>query len=1170
MELEELYINTNKVDLYLNGQPVEFDNPPDILFNYSVTDYNSPTSVKNSYTKQISIPGTDNNNNIFNHIYNLERIQGYTAMYSGSEFNPIRTTDFVLYVNGEVYESGYFKLNEVTVTKSVIKYNITLFGGLGSFFWCLSHNVGVDGDSDNPEEKKMSDLIFQYEKDNGEDLGFTINKETLYEAWSDAGTSHWNKWGTINFAPCYNGVPESMESDKILVPKDEFNDGQFVFGEHPYDLVTAPRELTEWDTHDLRSYLQRPVVRVRSVIEACCDPENNGGYTVDLDPHFFNSENPYYEDTYCTLKTIPEMEIKDGEETPITISDVTIGSRDAETKVYPFSIKDSGDYTMYSNLRLSMNVILGGNLARTCSYPTLYTTTDFSNKGYSIVKTDTKNFNYRSSVCVQLLGYDAMGRVIGESKVWELHSRIDDDYTFTNNVVYGSFKKMLDGRYIFVDENGNNATLSFELNQDNDYYSFGIKVTRPFTVKGKWRYKGGVTFNWPRWKYCMEEDNASFLYSVQSTTVNGTYNWGQAASMNALDFRNPKNGSSFYDAMQYSLESARYCIPAVYAISGVRKESTTFLSNSYVSKEKLLDMDCTPADFFISYCKLFGLYIWKESDTKTIHVMDRNTFYTQEIINLDKYIDRDKQMTITPQLAESRWYDFKLEQAESAAQSEYMDNYHQEYGNKRVNTNFNFNSDVKDMFENNVFKGGIDVLEKNVYFKQAIGGNYSPALQNNATYSSFDADMKATEHNSPFLYGVQGDYLNDEFNGYDLFPKVQFHTSNNEATDGSMVLLLYSGDKAISNLDGYFITDDLNVMTLYGENPCWLATKGNHGIRIDFIPMFGRNIIFPQRNSHNITHSMDFGNPMITFMPEVYGTDGMGIYDRFWKDYVGDMYSVDNRMLKCSVLIRQKPHPEWLRNFYWFNNAIWRLNKISDWNVSSFDTTSCEFVKVLDTKDYTLRKTVTGTDLKLVIKDMTPIESYYSSNGRIYTEVYEFDSEEHDVVMTAKVQDGYPVRTMVPTDEDWTSTDPQWVSEGSTRPGDTALHIDQNNSSEDRECRYGINADEVNAAWIVIRQKADTRKIKADGPIDNDEGETVDKAVSDATEGRYYFEVYTVASGWDVSYADDWVTTNYKGRDELWINIDANTQRTDRSTTITFIADGEEYNVTLTQMGSNI
>ena len=162
------------VRLFLGNQEVEFSTPPDIRFNYSETEMTNPTIIKNTYSKTITIEGTKHNNSIFGHFYDMQRIQGYDGRTMGSSFNPLVKTDFTLYYNSSIYESGYFKLDEVRRNNNNIEYDISLFGGLGDFFYNLSFRE--DG---TPME--LSDLIFEHEV-NGGNLDFKINKETVKDA----------------------------------------------------------------------------------------------------------------------------------------------------------------------------------------------------------------------------------------------------------------------------------------------------------------------------------------------------------------------------------------------------------------------------------------------------------------------------------------------------------------------------------------------------------------------------------------------------------------------------------------------------------------------------------------------------------------------------------------------------------------------------------------------------------------------------------------------------------------------------------------------------------------------------------------------------------------------------------------------------------------------------
>ena len=59
--------------LFINGNEVEFETEPKILFTYQETDTSNPTVVKNSFTKSVQIPGTPNNNHIFGHYWDISR-----------------------------------------------------------------------------------------------------------------------------------------------------------------------------------------------------------------------------------------------------------------------------------------------------------------------------------------------------------------------------------------------------------------------------------------------------------------------------------------------------------------------------------------------------------------------------------------------------------------------------------------------------------------------------------------------------------------------------------------------------------------------------------------------------------------------------------------------------------------------------------------------------------------------------------------------------------------------------------------------------------------------------------------------------------------------------------------------------------------------------------------
>lgn len=86
-----------------------------------------------------------------------------------------------------------------------------------------------------------------------------------------------------------------------------------------------------------------------------------------------------------------------------------------------------------------------------------------------------------------------------------------------------------------------------------------------------------------------------------------------------------------------------------------------------------------------------------------------------------------------------------------------------------------------------------------------------------------------------------------------------------------------------------------------------------------------------------------------------------------------DLYDVDTKVVKASVRLNGKPNPSWLRRYYWWDNALWVINSITDWNVSSFDTTEVEFIKVQDTNNYKLTRIDYTGALQVLIDSGVPV-----------------------------------------------------------------------------------------------------------------------------------------------------------------------------------------------------
>ena len=96
-----------KISLYIADNLVDLDDQSLILFNYTMEDLLNPTIVKNSYSHQITIKGTPNNNRLFGDIFRLDRVLSYNGGTLGTEKKKKKKTPNVIYnETNQTQESG--------------------------------------------------------------------------------------------------------------------------------------------------------------------------------------------------------------------------------------------------------------------------------------------------------------------------------------------------------------------------------------------------------------------------------------------------------------------------------------------------------------------------------------------------------------------------------------------------------------------------------------------------------------------------------------------------------------------------------------------------------------------------------------------------------------------------------------------------------------------------------------------------------------------------------------------------------------------------------------------------------------------------------------------------------------------------------------------------------
>ena len=947
------------VRLYINNMQVDLNDDNLILFNWQEMDTSNPTIIKNGYSKTITLIGTDTNNEIFGHFWNLERYQ------AGGSFNPSYRVPFVLYYNGAVYERGYVKLQKVIKENKTVKYEIGLFGGLGSFIYNLSTNWSTG------EKKNLSDLnffglkkpkIYSINAITGSttdntgstvisddiDFSFTINADTVKTAWENI-ESH-PKWSMINFAPTYVGLPDNLDSDKVLInfnnltslsaqASDDSGNYRTYGG---YALGKLPDKLTSEEVKDYRSYIQTPVLRVKSIFDAICMKENNkgkydNGYEVVLDEDFFNSSNPYFYDSWITL---PQLSLKSvyadgetedwGDAKPISIY---TGNKSI-TYVFRVDNNTSGSKVkIKTKLRMNIDSSQFGKfdnplyLTATAPFTTIGTRYD------------------AGAIAIQAYASNSLNSIenaVDGSKInWLTNSYLDysngtiDRYSYDDAVKWGFYTNWLTNEV--TDLEGD-----FKKQSANVYEWGG-------TNDGYIEMETDVPANTPYLKICVQ-----LVPGLSKGASNGIIYIKNSQSLNSPAYKNAALKPTYFSLIDKDIVATKF-------------DNQNTYSNRVISKDILLNTTYSPAEFLISYCKTFGLHLYKDIVEDKIYICPRNKFYDREnIIDINDKIDHSKPIEINPVYVDTNFVSLSNKVVDGISNKDYKGKYGKIFGQKIIDTGFEFNADTNELNSNSVLKNAIQTKEQSQYFYLPDSNGINPYVYNGFTYSLYkdgqsDGETKTIEVPKKVLKDTFT-FFEPEYPFYDILSKPQFEDDTHKSLDTEGVMLFFTGKQDVTD-KGLYLTDDNSYMTILNNNPCWLMTNSEYDAlgakiasKITELPRFSR---YYEGNKYMI-YSWDYGSPRELYVPDIQNNEEGNIYNLYFKNYLTDLYDINTKVVTCYVKADGILTEEYLRKIYWFDNAIWRLNRVYDYNPNSPNTTKCEFIKIQNLSSFDVKEATTN------------------------------------------------------------------------------------------------------------------------------------------------------------------------------------------------------------------
>lgn len=939
------------INLIINNILVDMPDDVSVLFQRQRTDYTNPTIVRNSFTKTIRLPGTDNNNAIFGQLWKLDKtIDGRWDR----EFNPSVRNPFILtdaYSN--LIEQGYVKLNSIEWDGNFYSYNVTLYGELGNLLYGLSYRIDEETQENYPLTLADLDLGFRE---------FAINKELIEAAWGrlnddyDYRGDEYAIFDTINFCVSYDGAPSAANFDakKIWTSVDRmaaviWKDSYYYANEFPssivddgvtyryistmvsrmdpddrYGLMELKKEISPLEARDLRSYLLRPVVNIKKVFDAIGEYiSRNFDYTLDMSDEFFNTYE--FKSTWMTLSMLYEI------------------NPDVETG------------TVFTNRQLFSNTSsLASYLISYCKTYGIYMDVDFAGKRLIL----TRLPRFFNSEKVNNLKVDLSRNI----KITPL-SFDKASYTFDYGDGEGEFlKKYKDTYGIQYGSKRVNTGYRFDASSapyiDNNIFRAGVdSIDQSPYYRYPYAVREGILFDYPTG--ILDEANPPTykLFDMES--------YSQLGDVKTVDgqmtphwYPGIRNGDS---SRAYNIPNSGYQFLASWWIGlrqGVWQDSYPKLQchsegNKAVDGKNIL-------------LKFSG---FKRTSYGSVYNTEDRTYFVTETYNdynIDaskvNYLLSDDYPYLKGVIGQNCYFDCPSP-SESYGGYTYIKvinnlpvfsrctyNYTRDYGNIPVMYVSGFDN-------YNIYGSTSSVSTTGYasYFSTTVSsssGRQYPYF----SYLGFDpnhryfvaaavrtSDAATIKTNNSYVYpDIIGSTRIDSRNlGYsDTVQLIASIVETGSTRPDSITPLSTNGVSGSVSFNTYYlIAFDLTELGL-ADNISTVEEA------IQYFGLTDKKVGY----LYHLTDTLDFGIPRELYVPSCTYEEGIGIFNNYWMKYISDVYSINTRVMECYCYLDNID--EVFREFYFYDNALWILSKIVDWDTK---THWCKgtFIKVNNSNNYT-------------------------------------------------------------------------------------------------------------------------------------------------------------------------------------------------------------------------
>lgn len=854
------------VRLFIENQEIEITNDVQVAITKQFEELSNPTIIINDWSKTVSIPFSQRNNEIFGHIYCPDKMIVAGASTIGIYFNPLKKLDFRIEWNNTILMTGYAKMNEVKQNNGNGTYEITLFGQLGKIFQELQKITFFPATED-----------VNYYIDGSEYLQEVIDKTLIYRSWTSQGQTHVNLMKRTNpyytFTDIIGFAPNNSFNDHFDYKTYQINDvysdkfentlGDSFTEDTGIQPDTAipngmlPREIGEY-----RSYLQLPFIYFNKLFQIFQEKaESLTGYTFDLDSTWFSSSNPYWYNTVYMLKM---LDVKAGN----LYSNVYNNFSTSYSDTRYTSINSWGTSSTYTTEQTSKLCMLG---------------IVSEQKEGVLDKTNSRN-----------------RLVFGDNQILNLHFFIN------------LFLWVISQSVHIKDDNGLVLTVTAT-------GASGATQSQTFLI----RHQGSsITYNDAPVFETGSSGSGATGYDILIPTIEAYFNLTKAEFGDYVTFQTktkwinnayPLSGSAQGDFTLYygGTTMSGTTIGTKSNVEVVVPDNKWLHSNGTFTLNDLWDNDYNLFGEILKYCKMYRIGISVDEFAKKIKFQSYTKyFYNYSVTDWTDKIDKSKDYIITPVTWDNKYVLFNYEDNNTKQGVQYRTTYGFNYGDYRLVTEYNFNSDTQKLFENvhTSITNTDNVL------------SWTNLFDNHKIVYSFPAELYV--------------YCKDDDDKYvNVFGSYFFHNGlKNFSTEVSLCMreVYISDDTALqSATNKYFYTQTIDSALQQ------VTTYPN----LDVVR--GDNLCLFNVPKENYTYLNNY-------------TGKQSIYTNFWQKYIDERYNVQNKKITCYVILSPQEYNQFKWNtFVKIGNQLCFVNKIYDYDITAMQPTKVDLITIQDTDGYT-------------------------------------------------------------------------------------------------------------------------------------------------------------------------------------------------------------------------